>query len=165
MSSKKQPVRAASKDELHGNEPSSVPGTTQHEFNPNGNIPLTCFICPSNPHFSDISHLLTHISSKGHLQNKFKMDIDKKDDQGAASKMKQFDSWYQENGIEDLLRARSDAREQKQRTSQSRKSGNPTNTKGKALANHDSAGVTKRSRGVSNYQALLNCLKPTLAVY
>ncbi|KAK7907975.1 hypothetical protein PG985_015278 [Apiospora marii] len=146
MSSKKQPIPAANNDELP-DESSSVPETTQREFNLNGNIPLTCFICPSNPHFSDISHLLTHISSKGHLQNKFKMDIDKKVDEGAARKMQQFDSWYQEHGIEDLLRARSDAREQKQRTSQNRKPGNLTSAKMKASTSHGSAGVAKRGRG------------------
>ncbi|KAK8138552.1 hypothetical protein PG984_001932 [Apiospora sp. TS-2023a] len=146
MSSKKQLLPAVNANKL-SDETSSAPGTIQREFNQNGDIPLTCFICPSNPHFSDISHLLTHISSKGHLQNKFKMDIDKKDDQGAARKMQQFDSWYQEHGIEDLLRARSDAREQKQRTSQNRKSGNLTNAKMKASASRGSVDVTKRGRG------------------
>lgn len=149
MSSKKQRIPAANNDGLP-DESSSVTGTTQREFDLNRNIPLICFICPSNPHFSDISHLLTHISSKGHLQNKFKMDIDKKVDQEAARKMQQFDSWYQEHGIEDLLRARSDAREQKQRTSQNRKSGNLTNAKMKASASHGSAVVTNHGKGVSN---------------
>lgn len=147
MSSKKLNNKESGYDEL------------QDETNSNGiSIPLTCFICPGSPHFSDISHLLTHISSKGHLQNKFKMDIDKKTDQGAASKMQQFDSWYEEHGIEDLLRARSDARDQKQRTSLNRKSGNSMNTKVKASAGRSIAGATKRGRGVSPCQYLLGLL-------
>ncbi|KAK8049624.1 hypothetical protein PG994_011354 [Apiospora phragmitis] len=147
MSSKNCSMPEAGFDDMR-DEANSGMENIHLESNSNGNIiPLTCFICPNSPHFSDISHLLTHISSKGHLQNKFKMDIDKKTDQGAARKMQQFDSWYQENGIEDLLRARSDAREQKQRTSQSRKPGNMTNTKGKAPGNYGSGGAMKRGRG------------------
>ncbi|KAK6842016.1 hypothetical protein PG987_002876 [Apiospora arundinis] len=136
MSSKKLPIMEGGHDELQDEANST-----------SSSIPLTCFICPSNPHFSDISHLLTHISSKGHLQNKFKMDIDKKTDQGAARKMQQFDSWYDKNGIEDLLRARSDAREQKQRTGQNKNSGSLTNNKVKASDSHASIGTTKRGRG------------------
>ncbi|KAK7951376.1 uncharacterized protein PG986_007104 [Apiospora aurea] len=147
MSSKKRSVPEAGFDDIR-DESQSALESTQVESDSNANsIPLTCFICPSSPHFSDISHLLTHISSKGHLQNKFKMDIDKKTDQGAARRMQQFDSWYQGNGIEDLLRARSDAREQKQRTSQSRRSGSMTNTKVKAPTSHGSGSVMKRGRG------------------
>lgn len=142
MSSKKLPIMEGGHDELQDEANST-----------SSSIPLTCFICPSNPHFSDISHLLTHISSKGHLQNKFKMDIDKKTDQGAARKMQQFDSWYDKNGIEDLLRARSDAREQKQRTGQNKNSGSLTNNKVKASDSHASIGTTKRGRGVSTCQS------------
>ncbi|PKK43563.1 hypothetical protein CI102_13071 [Trichoderma harzianum] len=32
-------------------------------------IPLHCTVCPETPRFSDVSHLLTHIASKGHLHH------------------------------------------------------------------------------------------------
>ncbi|EHK15673.1 uncharacterized protein TRIVIDRAFT_115953, partial [Trichoderma virens Gv29-8] len=32
-------------------------------------IPLLCTVCPETPRFSDVSHLLTHIASKGHLHH------------------------------------------------------------------------------------------------
>jgi hypothetical protein len=39
------------------------------------NIPLLCSICPKKPNFSDVSHLLTHIASKGHLSNYYKVKV------------------------------------------------------------------------------------------
>ncbi|KAI0515215.1 hypothetical protein F5B22DRAFT_656161 [Xylaria bambusicola] len=83
-------------------------------------IPLTCFICPKNSHFSDLSHLLTHISSKGHLHNMFQLNLSREVDMSADIALTDFDRWYKQNNISALLRARKSAREQ--RDSQQRRS-------------------------------------------
>ncbi|GAP87317.1 putative geranylgerany transferase type ii beta subunit [Rosellinia necatrix] len=76
-------------------------------------IPLVCFICPKNSRFSDLSHLLTHISSKGHLHNMFQLNLSREVDEAAELALAEFDSWYKQNGISALLRARKSAREQR----------------------------------------------------
>ena len=47
-------------------------------------IPLHCNVCPRKPDFSDVSHLLTHIASKGHLSNYYKLKIKATSDRAAA---------------------------------------------------------------------------------
>ncbi|KAI1485459.1 hypothetical protein F5X96DRAFT_682799 [Biscogniauxia mediterranea] len=79
-------------------------------------IPLVCSICPKNSTFSDISHLLTHVSSKGHLHNYFQLSISRETDADAAFALAEFDQWFEENDINTLLRLRKTARAQ--RTSQ-----------------------------------------------
>ncbi|KAI0910531.1 hypothetical protein F4823DRAFT_637762 [Ustulina deusta] len=76
-------------------------------------IPLLCFICPKNSHFSDLSHLLTHISSKGHLHNMFQLNLSREVDADADVALTEFDKWYKQNNISALLRARKSAREQR----------------------------------------------------
>ncbi|KAI0540011.1 hypothetical protein GGR58DRAFT_523510 [Xylaria digitata] len=76
-------------------------------------IPLVCFICPKNSHFSDLSHLLTHISSKGHLHNMFQLTLSREVDENAELSLTEFESWYKQNNISALLRARKTAREQR----------------------------------------------------
>ncbi|KAJ8127761.1 hypothetical protein O1611_g5874 [Lasiodiplodia mahajangana] len=76
-------------------------------------IPLVCFICPKNSNFSDLSHLLTHISSKGHLHNMFQLNLVREVDAEAELAIVEFDAWYKHNGIGALLRARKTAREQR----------------------------------------------------
>ncbi|KAI1279905.1 hypothetical protein F5Y07DRAFT_405543 [Xylaria sp. FL0933] len=76
-------------------------------------IPLLCFICPKNSHFSDLSHLLTHISSKGHLHNMFQLNLSRDVDMNAEIALTEFENWYKQNNISTLLRARKSAREQR----------------------------------------------------
>ncbi|GAW14305.1 hypothetical protein ANO14919_037060 [Xylariales sp. No.14919] len=76
-------------------------------------IPLVCFICPKNSNFSDLSHLLTHISSKGHLHNMFQLNLSRDVDENAELALVEFESWYKQNNISALLRARKTAREQR----------------------------------------------------
>ncbi|KAI1430041.1 hypothetical protein F5Y12DRAFT_793194 [Xylaria sp. FL1777] len=83
-------------------------------------IPLLCFICPKNSHFSDLSHLLTHISSKGHLHNMFQLTLNRDVNPAAEVAITEFENWYKQNNISALLRARKSAREQ--RESQQRRS-------------------------------------------
>lgn len=83
------------------------------EFTTAQSIPLVCIICPKNTKFSDVSHLLTHISSKGHLSNMFKLDIAKYTDEDARARLEQYQSWFDEHNIRELLQNRSENRVQK----------------------------------------------------
>lgn len=79
----------------------------------NTSIPLLCDLCPKKPRFSDVSHLLTHISSKSHLSNRFKLQIRSQGEPEARRLLADFDSWYADNGLEDLLSERMAAKEHK----------------------------------------------------
>ncbi|ORY66072.1 uncharacterized protein BCR38DRAFT_408045 [Pseudomassariella vexata] len=57
-------------------------------------IPLVCYLCPKNSRFSDLSHLLTHMASKGHLQNKFNLELLQDSDDKAQKALKDFISWW-----------------------------------------------------------------------
>ena len=69
-------------------------------------IPLHCNICPKQPDFSDISHLLTHISSKGHLSHYHKAQVRGRQDTSVRQQLDIYDRWYIENQIEKLLSQR-----------------------------------------------------------
>lgn len=79
----------------------------------NAAVPLLCSLCPKNPQFSDISHLLTHISSKGHLSCRFKLQIRCQADPEARSQLDAYDAWYADNCLEELLAERLATKEQK----------------------------------------------------
>lgn len=76
-------------------------------------IPLRCTLCPKKPGFSDLSHLLTHISSKSHLAHRFKAELRARDDPAAMDEVRQYDQWCEQYGINDLLAERMAAKEQK----------------------------------------------------
>lgn len=78
--------------------------------NPN-NVPLLCHLCPRRPKFSDVSHLLTHISSKSHLANLFQLGLS--DDDADKQTIRRFNEWEEQYGINQLLKNRQDAKEQK----------------------------------------------------
>lgn len=79
----------------------------------NAAVPLLCSLCPKNPQFSDISHLLTHISSKGHLSCRFKLQIRCQAEPEARSQLDAYDAWYADNSLEELLAERLATKEQK----------------------------------------------------
>lgn len=87
-------------------------------------IPLQCTLCPKKPKFSDLSHLLTHISSKSHLAHRFKAELKARDDPASMEDVGQYDTWCERYGINALLAERMAAKEQK-RTG---RRGRPTNT-------------------------------------
>lgn len=85
-------------------------------------IPLICHLCPRKPTFSDVSHLLTHVSSKSHLAAEFKLKHSKKaEDQDA---LVQYDQWAQDHGVNDLVANRIAAKEQKKAPKRQRVVGN-----------------------------------------
>ncbi|KAL8800568.1 MAG: hypothetical protein Q9182_005079 [Xanthomendoza sp. 2 TL-2023] len=69
-------------------------------------VPLHCHICPKRPDFSDISHLLTHVGSKGHLSHYFKAQVRGRQDPSVRQQIEIYDRWYEENQIEKLLSQR-----------------------------------------------------------
>lgn len=77
-------------------------------------IPLFCSVCPEVPRFSDVSHLLTHIASKGHLHHETQTKLKAHQDISAAIALQQYEQWYKENGIEPLLVDRMKAKQVKE---------------------------------------------------
>jgi hypothetical protein len=75
-------------------------------------IPLHCNICPKKPNFSDVSHLLTHIASKGHLSNYYKLKVRSSIDDEARESIDDYDQWYADWRVEELM---SDRMSQKDR--------------------------------------------------
>lgn len=68
---------------------------------------LRCSICPPRQsEFSDISHLLTHVSSKGHLANLHKLQVRSHQELVAAVQVANYNQWYQEHGLGQLLSER-----------------------------------------------------------
>ncbi|OQD95375.1 hypothetical protein PENSOL_c020G03521 [Penicillium solitum] len=71
---------------------------------------LLCSICPGQPQFSDVSHLLTHAASKAHLASHFKLKL-RTDDPNAIELLKQYDDWFDANGFAKQLAARMASKE------------------------------------------------------
>ncbi|KAH7072913.1 hypothetical protein BKA63DRAFT_416673 [Paraphoma chrysanthemicola] len=69
-------------------------------------IPLHCNICPKRPNFSDVSHLLTHIASKGHLSNYYKVKVRSTSEDASRRLIEAYDRWYAEWSVEELMSER-----------------------------------------------------------
>ena len=67
---------------------------------------LGCTICPKLPKFSDTSHLLTHVSSKGHLSHLHKLQVRSHQEIAAIQQLAAYDQWYQQHGLGQLLSER-----------------------------------------------------------
>ncbi|KAF2108990.1 hypothetical protein BDV96DRAFT_503620 [Lophiotrema nucula] len=66
-------------------------------------IPLHCNICPKKPTFSDVSHLLTHIASKGHLSNYYKVKVRSGTEDACRRLIESYDRWYAQWNVEELM--------------------------------------------------------------
>jgi hypothetical protein len=77
-------------------------------------IPLLCSVCPKAPKFSDVSHLLTHFNSKGHLHNLQQVKLRALSDIAASSQLAEFTNWYNKYNIDGLLADRLAAKDQKE---------------------------------------------------
>ena len=69
-------------------------------------FPLECIICSEEHKYSDISHLLTHMSSKRHLAAEFKASVRARQDPVLGQKLHEFNQWYEQNNLTDLLAER-----------------------------------------------------------
>lgn len=77
------------------------------------NIPLHCNICPKRPDFSDVSHLLTHIASKGHLSWYFRTKVKGSTDASSQKVIDDYDEWYEEWDVATLMQERMSQKEKK----------------------------------------------------
>lgn len=75
---------------------------------------LNCTICPKKPSFSDVSHLLTHIGSKGHLAHLHSLQVRSHQEIAAARNLSAYNQWYGDHGLAALLSERMQQKEQKQ---------------------------------------------------
>ncbi|KAM0793905.1 hypothetical protein BDR22DRAFT_816023, partial [Usnea florida] len=91
-------------------------------------IPLLCNICPKEPEFSDISHLLTHVASKGHLAQELKAKVRGRQDASIRDKLDAYDRWYAKHQIERLLSQRLILKESKDTSSRAKRSANSPTT-------------------------------------
>lgn len=76
-------------------------------------IPLECIICPKKPSFSDVSHLLTHIASKGHLSHYYKIKVRAATEHGSRRLLDEYDTWYADWAVEHLMSDRMYLKEQR----------------------------------------------------
>ena len=79
-------------------------------------IPLHCNICPRAPDFSDLSHLLTHVASKGHLSHYSKAKLRARTDENVRYELDTYDQWYDVHQIEKLLSQRMSSKESRDST-------------------------------------------------
>lgn len=90
-------------------------------------IPLLCTVCPDTPRFSDVSHLLTHIASKGHLHHETQTKLKSHQDLVAAIALQHYEQWYRDYGIETLLVERMKAKQVKEAARHRPSRGRPPN--------------------------------------
>ena len=100
-------------------------------------IPLNCTICPKKPKFSDISHLLTHIGSKGHLAHYHKLQVKSHQEPQARYDLAAYDHWYAFYGLPQLLSERMLSKESKKASGQTRARKSVTTTKSERTASGD----------------------------
>lgn len=67
---------------------------------------LNCSICPKHPTFSDTSHLLTHVSSKGHLSHLHRLQVRSQQEISASNQLAAYDQWYSHHDLGRLLSER-----------------------------------------------------------
>lgn len=99
---------------------------------PTANIPLHCNICPKKPDFSDVSHLLTHIQSKGHLSSYYKMKVKADSDPAIKQLVDYYDEWYDDWGVQDMMRERMKQKEKKNGTANGHAHGSVSSRKSSA---------------------------------
>jgi hypothetical protein len=105
---------------------------------------LNCSICPNHPTFSDTSHLLTHVSSKGHLSNLHKLQVRSHQEISAGHQLAAYNEWYRQHDLGGLLSDRMLQKESKKATKRRRTATSPK--KAKKERKNDAAHVTLGDR-------------------
>ncbi|KAL2131660.1 hypothetical protein VTI74DRAFT_4756 [Chaetomium olivicolor] len=104
-------------------------------------IPLRCVLCPKKPKFSDLSHLLTHVSSKSHLAHRFKAELKALGDPATRAEVQEYDEWCDRYQINSLLVARMNSKQWKEdvkKMDREARASTIANTKRKAGASRQS---------------------------
>lgn len=127
----------------------------QHPYQPgpqatpqpnNGRIPLICTLCPRSNKFSDVSHLLTHLNSKGHIATYHNQNLLKAVNPSIAAQLVEYDRWYRNNGIEVLLRERLTSKGEKPQQDEGSSPRGGTGTRGRG-SRGGRGGSRGRARG------------------
>lgn len=127
-------------------------------------IPLLCNICPKHPDFSDISHLLTHVSSKGHLSHYFKAQVRSRQEPQILQQLEIYDRWYDKHHIETLLSQRMVLKESKNINGNSRSAGSKLSASSKlAKGTKKSAKVEAALHHRSSHVKDENVIDPQLS--
>lgn len=121
---------------------------------------LLCNICPKRPNFSDVSHLLTHVSSKAHLSNYFKLQVRSHQEPHAGELLREYDRWYKANNLAKLLSDRMASKEARKKKSQSKSSKHPTPCHSKRGGEHKPMPLDECP---SPHRSLPNFLDPRLS--
>ena len=121
---------------------------------------LSCTICPKKPRFSDVSHLLTHVGSKGHLAHLHRLQIRSHQELDAGVKLAIYNQWFQEHGVASLL---SDRMQQKEQKRADKKAANEAristvNANGKSRGRKP-ATAAQQTSAISAYEPRLPALK------
>ncbi|KAI4275134.1 MAG: hypothetical protein LQ337_003427 [Flavoplaca oasis] len=129
-------------------------------------VPLHCHICPKQPDFSDVSHLLTHIGSKGHLSNYFKAQVRSNQDASVRQQLDVYERWYAEHQIEKLLSQRMVLKDSKKangvaRANKQEKSASTKPTK--SLQTASKKGAPTKRQGVPVRAETQNAIDPRLS--
>lgn len=88
----------------------------EDDWSPMAATLLVCSICPNHPTFSDTSHLLTHVSSKGHLSNLHKLQVRSHQEISAGHQLAAYSQWYHQYDLGRLLSERMLQKESKKAT-------------------------------------------------
>jgi len=102
--SAKKDLAAAKKDSAAAKKTSAA--------NASSVVPLLCTLCEHEPVFTDTSHLLTHISSKGHLAHRQKLELRSRRDPESQRLITIYEAWYARYGVRELLEERQLAKDQ-----------------------------------------------------
>ncbi|OAX84518.1 hypothetical protein ACJ72_01109 [Emergomyces africanus] len=119
---------------------------------------LKCNICPKKPNFSDVSHLLTHISSKGHLSHYFKLQVRSHQEPEAGDLLAVYDQWYKDNNLAALLSERMLTKEAKKCNTHSPAFENASPPRKSSIVKTNSSGpkTSEQSTGTSRFPYYLD---------
>lgn len=92
-----------------------MPSRSVNQTTSRPDFPLHCSVCPHGPRFKDVSHLLTHLASKAHLSNHYKLSVKADGDANIRAGLIRFDAWYSENGLGELMAHRMVHKEKKKK--------------------------------------------------
>lgn len=114
---------------------------------------LNCTICPKKPRFSDVSHLLTHVGSKGHLAHLHRLQVKSHQELDAGHTLAIYNQWFQEHGVAGLLSERMQQKEHKQADKKAANQARlgTANLSGKSRGRKSTA-TTQRPPAISAYE-------------
>ncbi|CAG8984128.1 hypothetical protein HYALB_00006230 [Hymenoscyphus albidus] len=82
-------------------ETGTAPSEQEPEAKLKPSVPLICSICPQQ--FSDVSELLTHLSSESHLANRFELQNRARSEPGAKKELEDFERSFFDVNLPNLL--------------------------------------------------------------